>query len=201
RLMIMSSSPPSRRWPLGTRRGVKDPPRSRGTSSSIGPTSDSTLFGVVPLRELACFDASVAPFSYPRWPVSSACRPRSSAALTSAGTNPPSPVSSTFPASICSNRASSCPEAFNCSTRSWPVGSSGFFSSVMVMILTVPLGTAYTDHLTRPQGQERTGGPVGQDPVPGLLIPGEGACHRGWQRDRALEHPRLIRGTQQRQGR
>src|SRR5699024_5015827 len=75
------------------------------------------------------------------------------------------------------------------------------FSSVMVMILTVPLGTAYTDHLTRPQGQERTGGPVGQDPVPGLLIPGEGACHRGWQRDRALEHPRLIRGTQQRQGR
>src|SRR5699024_907013 len=86
---------------------------------------------------------------YPRWPVSSACRPRSSAALTSAGTNPPSPVSSTFPASICSNRASSCPEAFNCSTRSWPVGSSGFFSSVMVMILTVPLGTAYTDHLTR----------------------------------------------------
>uniref|UniRef100_UPI00262977A6 integrase core domain-containing protein n=1 Tax=uncultured Micrococcus sp. TaxID=114051 RepID=UPI00262977A6 len=25
-----------------------------------------------------------------------------------------------------------------------------FFSSVMVMILTVPLGTAYTDHLTRP---------------------------------------------------
>src|SRR5699024_5973300 len=148
--MIMSSSPPNRRWPLGTRRGVNEPPRSRGTSSSIGPTSDSTVFGVVPLRELACFDASEAPFSYPRWPVSSACRPRSSAALTSAGTNPPSPVSSTFPASICSNRASSCPEAFNCSTRSWPVGSSGFFSSVMVMILTVPLGTAYTDHLTRP---------------------------------------------------
>ncbi|MBU8794664.1 hypothetical protein, partial [Micrococcus luteus] len=26
----------------------------------------------------------------------------------------------------------------------------GFFSSIMVMILTVPLGTAYTDHLTRP---------------------------------------------------
>ncbi|MGN7236025.1 hypothetical protein ACTHPR_10950, partial [Micrococcus luteus] len=26
-----------------------------------------------------------------------------------------------------------------------------FFSSIMVMILTVPLGTAYTDHLTRPQ--------------------------------------------------
>ncbi|MEB2538417.1 cation transporter, partial [Micrococcus luteus] len=25
-----------------------------------------------------------------------------------------------------------------------------FFSSIMVMILTVPLGTAYTDHLTRP---------------------------------------------------
>src|SRR5699024_8372058 len=73
-----------------------------------------------------------------------------SAALTSAGTNPPSPVSSTFPASICSKRASSCPEAFNCSTRSWPVGSSCLFSSVMVMILTVPLGTAYTDHLTRP---------------------------------------------------
>ncbi|MGW9716953.1 hypothetical protein, partial [Micrococcus aloeverae] len=33
-----------------------------------------------------------------------------------------------------------------------PEGSPGFFSSVMVMILTVPLGTAYTDHLTRPDG-------------------------------------------------
>ncbi|MFP5199875.1 hypothetical protein, partial [Micrococcus luteus] len=45
------------------------------------------------------------------------------------------------------------PEAFSCSTRSWPEGSPGFFSSIMVMILTVPLGTAYTDHLTRPAAQ------------------------------------------------
>src|SRR5699024_5790942 len=111
---------------------------------------------------------SSAPFSYPRWPVSSACRPRSSAALTSAGTNPPSPVSSTFPASICSKRASSCPEAFSCSTKSWPVGSSGFFSSVMVMLLTVPPSTAYTDLLTRPNGTtpktvESEGGPIELD--------------------------------------
>src|SRR5699024_9907693 len=107
---------------------------------------------------------SSAPFSYPRWPVSSACSPRSSAALTSAGTNPPSPVSSTFPASICSKRASSCPEAFSCSTKSWPDGSPCFFSSVMVMILTVPLGTAYTDHLTRPPHPVTLGPPPHRRP-------------------------------------
>ncbi|WP_336649314.1 hypothetical protein, partial [Micrococcus luteus] len=44
-----------------------------------------------------------------------------------------------------------------CSTRSWPEGSPGFFSSIMVMILTVPLGTAYTDHLTRPKGNDQLG--------------------------------------------
>src|SRR5699024_12108645 len=38
---------------LGTRRGVNDPARSRGISSSTGPNSACTVFGVVPLRELA----------------------------------------------------------------------------------------------------------------------------------------------------
>ena len=39
---IMSFRPP--------RRGVNDPSRSLGTFSRMGPTSDSTVFGVVPLR-------------------------------------------------------------------------------------------------------------------------------------------------------
>ena len=45
RLMIMPSSPSMRRWPLRTRRGVNVPVRSRGTSISNGPTSESHRLG------------------------------------------------------------------------------------------------------------------------------------------------------------
>src|SRR5699024_6067630 len=64
-------------------------------------------------------------------------QPRARTALTMAGTTPPSPVSPPWPASICSNRASSCPQALSCSTRSWPEGPSSCccFSFVMVMIV------------------------------------------------------------------
>jgi hypothetical protein len=47
----MSSSPCSRRSPLGTSRGSKLLSRSRGTSRPIGPIWDCTVFGVVPFRE------------------------------------------------------------------------------------------------------------------------------------------------------
>lgn len=59
----MSSSPPRRRDPFGTSRGVKLPSRSRGVLSSMSPTLVATVFGVDPLRELANSDASSAPFS------------------------------------------------------------------------------------------------------------------------------------------
>ena len=39
------------------------PSRSRGVLSSMSPTLVATVFGVVPLRELANSDASAAPFS------------------------------------------------------------------------------------------------------------------------------------------
>ena len=49
---MMSDSPPRRRSPLGTSVGVNVPARSRGISNGTGPISVSTVFGVVPLREL-----------------------------------------------------------------------------------------------------------------------------------------------------
>ena len=52
RLMIMSDSPPTRRWPFGTSRGSKLPLRSRGVASSMSPTSVPSRFPVDPFREL-----------------------------------------------------------------------------------------------------------------------------------------------------
>ena len=63
KLMIISSSPPSRRDPFGSSCGVKVPLRSRGTANSTSPTWLETVFAVVPLREFGNSDASVSPFS------------------------------------------------------------------------------------------------------------------------------------------
>jgi hypothetical protein len=52
RLMIMSSTLPSRRLRLGTMPGTKLPLRSRGTSSSTGPAVVCTVLRPCPLREL-----------------------------------------------------------------------------------------------------------------------------------------------------
>jgi hypothetical protein len=52
REMIMSSSPPRRRAPLGTSADANVEFRSRGWSNAMSPTSVPTVFGVVPLREL-----------------------------------------------------------------------------------------------------------------------------------------------------
>ena len=51
RLTIMSSSPPIRRVPLGTRREAKLELRSRGWASRTSRTSVPTVFGLVPLHE------------------------------------------------------------------------------------------------------------------------------------------------------
>ena len=50
-------------WPLRTRRGVNEPARSRGTSISKGPTSESMVLVVVPLRALPRADVVGSPFS------------------------------------------------------------------------------------------------------------------------------------------
>ena len=63
KLMIIASSPSRRRWPLRTRRGVKVPARSRGTSISKGPTSESTVLGVVPFLALLRAWEAGSPFS------------------------------------------------------------------------------------------------------------------------------------------
>ena len=116
RLMIMSSKPPRRRLPLGTRRGVNSPSRSRGTWISMGPTWLSTVFAYEPLREffrpLAAFP-SRSEWEYPRWESISAVKPRSRVVFTSAGIKPPSPLRSTSPASIRANKSASTPESFN----------------------------------------------------------------------------------------
>ena len=59
-----------------------------GTSISKAPTSDITVFFVVPFLgfERAC--PQVWPFSYPKCSESSAARPRSKASLSNAGNNP-----------------------------------------------------------------------------------------------------------------
>jgi hypothetical protein len=49
--MIRSLNPSSRDCPLRTMRGSKLPARSRGTANSTGPTSVSSRFEVLPLRE------------------------------------------------------------------------------------------------------------------------------------------------------
>ena len=58
---------------------MKEPARSRGTSISKAPTSDITVFFVVPFLvfERAC--PLVWPFSYPKCSESSAANPRSKA--------------------------------------------------------------------------------------------------------------------------
>ena len=63
RPMIIESSPSILRWPLRTRRGVNEPARSRGTSISKGPTSESMVLVVVPLRALPRADVVGSPFS------------------------------------------------------------------------------------------------------------------------------------------
>ena len=59
----MSSSPPSRREPFGTSRGVNDPSRSRGTSKGTFPTWEASVFGELPLREFGYSPALGSPFS------------------------------------------------------------------------------------------------------------------------------------------
>ena len=61
--MIISSSPPARRAPLGTRRGSNVPARSRGVSSATSPTSVASVLGVVPFRELGLPRPAGSPFS------------------------------------------------------------------------------------------------------------------------------------------
>ena len=67
---------------------MNEPARSRGTSISKAPTSDITVFFVVPFLvfERAC--PLVWPFSYPKCSVSSAVNPRSKASLSNAGNKP-----------------------------------------------------------------------------------------------------------------
>ena len=93
--MITSESPVSRRTPFGTSRGVNEPARSRGTSNRTGPISVSTVFAELPFRELPDPAPAGSPFSYPKWPVSSACNPRSNTAATMPEINPPGPVNRT----------------------------------------------------------------------------------------------------------
>lgn len=64
KLMIIASSPSRRRWPMALPgRGVKVPARSRGTSISKGPTSESTVLGVVPFLALLRAWEVGSPFS------------------------------------------------------------------------------------------------------------------------------------------
>jgi hypothetical protein len=50
--MTISSTPCNRRWRFLSSCGSNEESRSRGTSNGTGPTSVSTVFGRVPLREL-----------------------------------------------------------------------------------------------------------------------------------------------------
>lgn len=137
RLMIMSSSPPRRRAPLGTSAEANVELRSRGWSRPMSPTSVPTVFGVVPLRLLPDPCPARSPFSYPRWSLSSASIPRSRTALIISGKNPPSPVSdrprSSVAAISLSNMSSS-----NSSRRSRRASGSScsesFFGLVMVIV-------------------------------------------------------------------
>jgi len=61
--MIISSSPPTRRWPFGTSCGVQLPRRSLGTRSGTLPTSVATVFSLAPLREFAYKPAAGSLFS------------------------------------------------------------------------------------------------------------------------------------------
>ena len=64
RPMIIESNPPRPPPALGaTGRGVNEPARSRGTSISKGPTSESMVLVVVPLRALPRADVVGSPFS------------------------------------------------------------------------------------------------------------------------------------------
>ena len=73
---------------MRTRRGVKEPARSRGTSISKAPTSDITVFFVVPFLVFERARVLVWPFSYPKCSEISAARPRSKASFSNAGNNP-----------------------------------------------------------------------------------------------------------------
>ena len=79
KLIIIASKPSRRRCPLRTRHGVKEPARSRGTSILKAPTSDITVFFVVPFLVFERARVLVWPFSYPKCSESSAARPRSKA--------------------------------------------------------------------------------------------------------------------------
>ena len=48
---------------LGTSVGVKLPSRSRGTSKSMSPTCEATVFGKLPLREFGKYAAPGSPRS------------------------------------------------------------------------------------------------------------------------------------------
>jgi hypothetical protein len=61
--ITMSSTPVSRRWRFLTICGSKVPSRSRGTASSTGPTSVSTVLPRIPLRELPPFFPAGSPLS------------------------------------------------------------------------------------------------------------------------------------------
>ena len=97
------------------------------------PTSDITVFFVVPFLvfERAC--ALGWPFSYPKCSESSAARPRSKASLSNAGNNPGLPVISTSPASRRSNNASNAPERRSSSTASRPLAPDTTTSSSFIM--------------------------------------------------------------------
>lgn len=60
---IMSSSPPTRREPLGTSVGVNVALRSRGIASSTSPTLVATVLADEPLREFGNNAAAGSPLS------------------------------------------------------------------------------------------------------------------------------------------
>lgn len=67
---------------------MNEPARSRGTSISKAPTSEITVFFVVPLLVFERARVLVWPFSYPKCSESSAANPRSNASLSNAGNKP-----------------------------------------------------------------------------------------------------------------
>ena len=127
----MSSTPDSRRCRLRTIRGSNVEARSRGTSTSPGPTSVSTVLVRLPLQEFPAPVRSCG--SYPTCSVSSASNADSSTSLVSRPNSPSGPVNRNPSARACST---SCPASCRSSTTSAGAGAPWLFCCSLIVSVT-----------------------------------------------------------------
>jgi hypothetical protein len=125
-----SSTPDSLRWRLRTICGSNVPATSRGTLTSTGPTSVSTVLVLVPLRLLPLPLPAGSCLPYPTWSVISPSSADSRTRLVSCCSRPPSPVSFSP-----SPRARSTNIAINCSSVTAPADPTAGSCSTVVSVV------------------------------------------------------------------